>query len=170
MDPIIISIPGDAVGKGRARHRHVKTKDGREFDMAYTPAKTRQYEGIVRSRAEDAMAGRPPLQGPLHVAVVIRVRPPMSWPTWKREAALRGDIVPDSKPDSDNIKKAIYDGINGVVWVDDNQAAVGAWRKEYHDKPGVFVKVVPLRAASSRITRKDQLPGPVQAAPTLAAA
>ncbi len=158
MDPILIGIPGEPVGKGRARHRHVKTKDGREFDMAFTPAKTRQYEGIVRTRGEFAMRGKPPIEGPLHVAVVIRVRPPTSWPEWKRAAALSGLIAPDGKPDTDNVKKAVYDGLNGVVWADDSQVCDGAWNKVYHEKPGVWLKVTLLSKASSRITRRDQLP------------
>lgn len=157
MEPLVITIPGEPVGKGRARHRHVKTKDGREFDMAFTPAKTRQYEGIVRTCGELAMRGRAPLGQPLHVAVVIRVRPPTSWPDWKRAAALAGGIVPDTKPDTDNVKKAVYDGLNGVVWADDCQVCDGAWRKVYHEKPGVLLKITPLAKASSRITRRDQL-------------
>ena len=45
-------IAGDAVGKGRSRHRHVTTKAGKSFDMEYTPAKTRSYEQIVRLEYE----------------------------------------------------------------------------------------------------------------------
>lgn len=37
--------------------------------------------------------------------------------------------------------KAICDGINGVVWVDDTQAVVVAMRKRYGSTPGVCVTV-----------------------------
>lgn len=126
--------------------------------MSYTPAKTRQYEGLVKHFGELAMRGQAPIAGPVDVAIVIRVRPPSSWPEWKRAAALADRIRPDSKPDADNVKKAILDGLNGVVFVDDVQATDAVVRKRYHVRPAVHVRVTPLQQASSRITRKDQLP------------
>lgn len=158
MDPIYVTIPGAAVGKGRPRHRIVKPRKGPEFVQVYTPRETAQYEGIVRHHAKVAMQQRRLVEGPVDVAIIIRVRPPDSWPQWKRDAALRDLIRPDSKPDSDNIKKAILDAMNQVVWVDDNQVTDAVVRKRYHTAPAVLVRVTPLPRASSRITRRDQLP------------
>ena len=44
MTTMILDIPGIPTPKGRARHRKVTTKDGRSFDLAYTPEKTRSAE------------------------------------------------------------------------------------------------------------------------------
>ncbi len=155
--PVVIVIPGTPVPKGRGRHRNVKTKDGREFTTTFTPAATRRYGGVIRSFGEAAMRGRTPIEGPIHVAVVLRFRPPQSWPQWKRDAALDGLICHDTKPDSDNVKKAIYDGLNSVAWVDDCQIVAWAGRTEYSTKEAVLIKVTPIAKASSRITRKEQL-------------
>ncbi|MCO7656007.1 RusA family crossover junction endodeoxyribonuclease, partial [Pseudomonas aeruginosa] len=44
----------------------------------------------------------------------------------------------------DNVIKAIYDGLNGVVWKDDVQVVKAVVGKRYGETPGVRVKVVPL--------------------------
>lgn len=157
--PIVVTIPGEPRGKGAPRFRHITTKDGRSFNMAFKDAKTENYMGVVKSMAMVAMVGQLPLECPVHVTIIIRCVPALSWPAWKREAALNGLIVPDGKPDPDNVKKAVFDGLTGVVWRDDVQNVRGAWVKEYHEQAAVIVQIRPMTAvASSRITRKDQLP------------
>ena len=69
---------------------------------------------------------------------------PQSWSQKKQRMALAGEIFPTTKPDADNIVKAIGDACNGVVWRDDVQAVDGAWRKRYAAVPGVVVTVTPL--------------------------
>ena len=69
---------------------------------------------------------------------------PASWSAKKRTQALAGDIRPAKKPDSDNVIKAVCDGMNGVVWRDDVQAVEGSWRKVYGETPGLMVRVATL--------------------------
>ncbi len=57
---------------------------------------------------------------------------------------MSGQLHPTKKPDLDNVQKAIYDGLNGVVWKDDVQVVKAVVGKRYGETPGVRVKVVPL--------------------------
>ncbi|MGN5479503.1 RusA family crossover junction endodeoxyribonuclease [Cupriavidus basilensis] len=75
--------------------------------------------------AEQAMEGRPPLAGPLYVEIDIVLAIPASWPKKRQALALAGRIGATKKPDASNILKAIEDGMNGVVFVDDSQIVDG---------------------------------------------
>ena len=59
----------------------------------------------------------------------------------RQAQAMAGELLPTTKPDVDNIVKAIGDGLNGVVWRDDVQAVDLFVRKRYGAMPGVQVRV-----------------------------
>ncbi|HBP1604430.1 RusA family crossover junction endodeoxyribonuclease [Pseudomonas aeruginosa] len=139
LRPVMFTVPGEPVGKGRPRIGRV----GAHTRM-FTPAKTANYETLIALAAQQAMAGREPIVGAVLVELFITVSIPASWSKRKRAQALAGQIYPTKKPDKDNVIKAIYDGCNGIVWVDDVQAVDGYQRKRYGETPGVRVKVVPL--------------------------
>lgn len=113
---IKFTVPGDPVAKGRARsfvrNGHV---------AHYTPEKTARYENLVRLAAAQAMG----TTAPIEVAVCLVVRAympiPKSWSMKKKQAAVLDEVLPTSRPDLDNIVKAIKDGGNGVTWRDDSQ-------------------------------------------------
>ena len=149
---IKITIPGQPQGKGRARafvrHGHVGH---------YTPAKTRSYEGVITTLAMEAMQGRAPSTKPIRMDMVCLFEVPQSWPQWKREAALRGEIVPTVKPDRDNVEKAVKDALNGVVWRDDCQIVCDTKDSRYSETPGVIVTVFEIRKSPAQIKRRDEL-------------
>lgn len=132
-------VPGEPQGKGRAR---VGTIGGHA--RMFTPAKTVAYEGLIAHAAQLAMRGAPPIDGDCRLEVDIVCSVPASWSNRKRTQALAGDIRPAKKPDSDNVIKAVCDGVNGVVWRDDVQAVEGSWRKVYGETPGLRVRVASL--------------------------
>lgn len=138
MTEIIIRIPGQPQGKGRhrsfVRNGHVGH---------YTPEKTRTYEGLIASHGMDAMGDLPPFEVPITMDLIALIEVPKSWPAWKVEMALRGEIAPTVKPDSDNIKKALNDGLNGIVWRDDCYVTLGSYSKQYAPVPAVCVKIRP---------------------------
>ncbi|XVJ69930.1 MAG: RusA family crossover junction endodeoxyribonuclease [Rhizobacter sp.] len=133
---ISFTVPGQPQGKGRPRIG----KAGR-YSRMFTPEKTVAYEGLVSLAAQEAMAGKPPLQGPCQVVIGLFCQVPASWSKKKREQALAGDVLPTTKPDADNCVKAIFDGMNGVVWRDDVQAVDLKVSKRYAVTPGVVVGV-----------------------------
>lgn len=141
MTEIVFVVPGDAVGKGRPRA--ARTRAGVRM---YTPAKTVAYENLISLVAQEAMQGRVLITGPVLCEINITVQVPQSWSKKRKAMALEGLILPTTKPDKDNVIKAVYDGINGIVWKDDVQVVDGYQRKRYGEVPGVHVRIVPLDA------------------------
>lgn len=133
-------VPGQPQGKGRPR---VGTIGGHA--RMFTPQKTVAYEGFIALQAQIAMAGHDLLEGPVEVRMFIACQVPASWSQKKQRDALAGLVVPTSKPDIDNVVKAVFDGINGVVWRDDVLVVDLALRKRYSASPRVEVEIVPLQ-------------------------
>lgn len=129
-------VPGMPIGKGRAKI----VKIGGLSRMA-TPKKTVAYEGLVAHAAQMAMAGQPPFDGPLGCEMHIDCPVPESWSTKKRTRALAGELFPTTRPDADNVIKAVYDGCNGVLWRDDVQVVDSVAWKRYSLTPRVRVQV-----------------------------
>lgn len=128
-----IILAGVPVGKGRPRF--VKST-GR----AFTPEKTVRFEDRLSIVAQEAMAGRPPLDGPLEVELEVRMPVPLSKPKRWRDAALAGLIRPTKKPDADNFAKGL-DACNMIVWVDDAQIVDLKVTKIYHEAPAFVARV-----------------------------
>ena len=85
-----------------------------------------------------------PLTGPLKVELNFfrHVQSSLS----KKERALRlsGSHRPVVKPDTDNYIKSTLDGLNGLLWEDDNQIVDLIAHKYYSDNPRVEIEVTPL--------------------------
>ncbi|BEV47331.1 RusA family crossover junction endodeoxyribonuclease [Afipia carboxidovorans] len=141
MEPITVVIPGEPQGKGRPRF------NGRSG--VYTPAKTAAYESMVGVLARASMRGKPVLTGPLHIDLRAVIPIPKSWSKALRDAAITGDIRPTSKPDIDNIIKAVSDGMNKIVYADDAAIASVSANKVYGENPFVVVTVKPLKETSN---------------------
>ncbi|EPS4551542.1 RusA family crossover junction endodeoxyribonuclease [Pseudomonas aeruginosa] len=129
LRPVMFTVPGEPVGKGRPRIGRV----GAHARM-FTPAKTANYEGLIAHSGQQAMAGRALFEGPVLVELDIALSIPQSMSKKRKSLALAGGLYPTKKPDMDNVIKAIYD-------VQVVKAVVG---KRYGETPGVRVKVVPL--------------------------
>lgn len=129
---IAFVIPGPPQGKGRAR----ATKTGR----MYTPAKTVAYESLVALSAVNAMGPARPLIGPVAVEIEAVATTPASWSKKRASEAIWWE----SKPDIDNVVKAVADGANGIVWVDDRQIVRLLVEKRYGPRAEVRVRVAVL--------------------------
>ncbi|ABD27443.1 endodeoxyribonuclease RusA [Novosphingobium aromaticivorans DSM 12444] len=127
------TVPGVPVGKGRPRF--VKAT-GR----AYTPEKTASYESLIAYAASQAMRGAQPINAPIGIKVQAVFPIPASWTKKRKESA----VWHTSKPDGDNILKALGDALNGIVWADDSQVARTSIAKVYGDVPGLHVFVEAL--------------------------
>lgn len=151
-------VPGAPQGKGRPRIGKV----GQHARM-FTPAKTAAYEGLVAHAAQHAMAGAPLLDSAVGCNVFIDCPVPASWSGKKQRAALAGEVLPKSKPDADNVVKAIFDGLNGVLWRDDVLVVDLRVRKRYAATPCVRVEVwsiaEPVQQAALPVDRRDELMG-----------
>jgi Holliday junction resolvase RusA-like endonuclease len=134
-------VPGKPVGKGRPR----AAKRGKHITL-YTPEATATYESTVALAASQAMGQAPLIDGPVDVLMRIDLPVPSSWSQRKQRDALAGTIIPNTKPDMDNVIKAVFDAMNGVVWNDDTQVADLRVRRRYSATPGVSVLVMSLEA------------------------
>ena len=142
VNAVAFTVPGEPQGKGRAR----VGKIGGHARL-FTPAKTVAYEGLVAMAAQQAMADSGPFSCAVQVEIDAVHTVPASWSKKKRDQALSGAMHPTTKPDIDNIVKAIADGGNGVAWVDDKQIARLVVVRRYGATPGVHVRVAALEAA-----------------------
>lgn len=127
------------LGAPRGKERPRLTKAG----VVYTPEKTRNYEAALKYAAQQAMAGRKPLEGALRLRITVALPISPSWPKKKQAEARLGILHPTKKPDWDNFAK-VCDALNLVVWVDDGQVVDGHVRKIYSEKPGMFIRVEPI--------------------------
>lgn len=122
---IIITVPGNPVGKQRPR----MTKKG----IAYTPKETVSYENWVKTcflNQEGKM-----LEGELKAEIICYYS--ISKSTSKKKAAemREGIIKPTKKPDLDNIAKIILDSLNGMAYKDDSQVVELSIKKLYGEQP-----------------------------------
>ena len=89
---------------------------------------------------------REPVTGPVALRLDVCLPIPASWSGKKQERAVRDEIRPATKPDLDNILKAICDGLNGVAWKDDVQVVEATVSKNYRRSPRVVVLITPVEA------------------------
>jgi Holliday junction resolvase RusA-like endonuclease len=125
-------IPGDPVAKGRPRFNFFQKR-------AYTPGKTAKYEGrlIERIQGEIFVAGqRDPYIGPVGVEFTFYMRRPKS-----HTKAQRMIDYHTTKPDLDNLEKAIMDAMNGLVYKDDSQVCKKTSEKKYGSEVEIGVRV-----------------------------
>ncbi len=139
---IQVIIPGQPQGKGRPRIGKI----GQHARM-FTPAKTVAYEGLVALCAQEALRGAPLLGGAVRVRMNLWCQIPVSATKRHRAEMAAGSRRPTTKPDIDNVVKAIFDGFNGVLWRDDVQVVELTVSKHYADTPSVVVNVEPIFVA-----------------------
>ena len=85
-----------------------------------------------------------PLTGPLMVELNFFRHVQSSISKKELELRLSGSHRPVVKPDTDNYIKSTLDGLNGLLWEDDNQIVDLVAHKYYSDKPRVEIEVTQL--------------------------
>jgi Holliday junction resolvase RusA-like endonuclease len=127
-----VMIEGQPVAKGRPRF---DSRSGR----THTPHKTEKWE----TRAKRQMRLNRGMRAPVAEPMVLEVRAfftiPASWPKWKREQAEMGALPHTTKPDADNVLKAVEDALNKIVILDDQFIVDSIIRKRYALNPRVEI-------------------------------
>lgn len=111
-----IVVPGPAPGKPRMTRRDVWKK--RPAVVRY-----RDWCDLVRSIAGDV----PPAEKVAELRIVAYYEPPKSW--GKRKRALDIGTQHHSKPDADNVAKAVLD----CLWPDNDSAIADFWVRKRWD-------------------------------------
>ncbi len=125
-------VPGIPVAKGRPRFGNKRT---------YTPAKTKEAEGVVKEHARRMMFDQEMYTGPILVACTFYVRTPTSWSKKRQALAWDGYLLPATRPDIDNYVKLVTDAMNEIVYQDDNQI-VGLHAAKFYAEPGEECTVI----------------------------
>jgi Holliday junction resolvase RusA-like endonuclease len=135
---IQFTVLGCPVGKGRPKF---STFNGHA--TAYTPAKTVNYENLVRLSVQQQQKGLKPFDKdvPLQADIIAYFPIPKSTSKKKREAMLNGEIYHTKKPDADNIVKCILDALNGIAYYDDSQVVYVRCKKNYSDEPRAEITI-----------------------------
>jgi len=123
VEVIAFEIPGKPVAKQRPRIAR---------GFAYTPKETVNYENWVRLCYQNA--NQPKLEGELIAELTFVFDIPKSKQKQAREGAR-----PTTKPDLDNLAKAVLDALNGLAYHDDSQIVELYVRKIYGDAKAVVV-------------------------------
>lgn len=125
------------VGKQRPKFCY-KTK------TPYTPKETREYEAKVATACKNKMKklGLEITDKPCKVRLDIMVSIPKSYSKKDRIACLEGRKLPAKKPDTDNILKAVKDGMEHIFYDDDKQVVEDHVIKRYWEHEDcVYVEV-----------------------------
>lgn len=137
MKTICFTVPGKPQGKARARTFYNPKTKGMS---SVTPEKTVLYENFISTCYLQA-AGEERFADTAYIRIRIQAfyGIPKSSSKVKREAMLKGELLPAKKPDIDNIAKAVLDALNSVAYRDDTQVVELQLRKQYSEKPRVEI-------------------------------
>ena len=127
-------VPGKITGKGRPR---VNTTTA----IAYTPAKTKEYEELVKQYFIIKYRRINPLEGRIKINITAYFLVPKNTSKKQEENMLNNAISPTKKPDIDNIAKIILDALNKLAFKDDNQITKLEIEKKYGTEEKISVKV-----------------------------
>ena len=126
---IVIPMPPRPKGRPRFANGH-----------AYTPKDTMEYEEAVQTIAR--LAIKEPYECPLRLKITFFMPIPKSWSKAKKMRAMGGSEVPSTKPDIDNLCKAILDSLNGGIGYNDDKQVVEIYaEKVYSDNPRTEIEL-----------------------------
>lgn len=130
MKTYMFEIPGEPFAKQRAR----TLKTGR----SYTPAKTVQFENLVKTCFTQKYPCESMTEDFCTVGIIAVYPVPASWSKKNKIKADQGKIFP-KRHDWDNIGKIVCDGLQGILFHNDNQIFDGYVHKRFGDHPRTVV-------------------------------
>lgn len=142
---IKIVIPGQPIQQERPRSRIVRPKGGAPFVSVYDSKRSKDNKAFIASCAVQVKP-KEPLDCDLEVEIIFYRELLKSFSKKKIEQALAGQLRPNTKPDIDNYVKAVFDGINGIIWKDDARVVDLKTSKYYSDRPRTEVIVRTLES------------------------
>ena len=137
---IRLTIPGPPVGKQRPRI----CRSGH----AFTPAKTVNYEALVKHEFAFKYPDFVPMSGPIWITLMIYVMPSKeTMRKIKKGIAMK----PTIEPDLDNVIKTFADALGGgLAYMNDKQIISVIATKDYSVPPRVEVEMNELKNSSHR--------------------
>ena len=170
---ITITVAGEPQSQDR-RTRQLRTKDGRVFSGTYLLAETCEWrEKILFAARRHPDFPRDPWDGPIRVSIEAFFPRPKAMCAKKHP---RGAIRKNTKPDADNLVKAVLDALTpprakrvtteaeravlrkGYMWIDDGQVHLGTVDRWYHGidaGPGVIITIERIGEAKAMEVERE---------------
>lgn len=125
-------IPMKPIGKERPRL---------SGGIVYTPAKTAAYENFIKGCYIEQCGNVSFGCRAIKMSVKAYIKPLSSFKKDEVSAALNGEIKPSSKPDADNVLKAVLDALNELAYDDDRYIYKLDVEKFYSDIPRTEITI-----------------------------
>jgi Holliday junction resolvase RusA-like endonuclease len=141
------SALGEPKGQPRPRAFAMRTAGGKYSARVFDAGTAEGWKSIVAEASRSACPPEP-ISGPVRVGMTFGFRRPKSHLKSNGETKGGAPNRHTSKPDADNLAKAVLDCLTqtGLWWHDDAQVAELRVLKEYAPRPCVVVTVQPLEA------------------------
>jgi Holliday junction resolvase RusA-like endonuclease len=128
---LVVKVPGEPIAQGRPRAFSFFGRDGRQHTRVYDPPVSRSWKGAAQVHMREALdhsqLNAPAFpDGPVRVEIEAVFTCPR---TDYRKRNPRERRAKTSKPDIENVGKALMDAANGILWTDDSQVAELTIRK-----------------------------------------
>jgi len=139
-------VKGVAVPQPRPRACVTGRRTGGWHARVYNPSSADAWKRTVAEVSKEVF--KKPFVGP--VKLELRFRLPRPKRHFLKTGVLRGDAPEssmfDTRPDIDNLVKAVMDALTGICWKDDCQVArVDAEKRYTISCEGVSIRIVPYR-------------------------
>ena len=127
-DKLVFTVEQHPMGQPRARVG--------KYGVVFKSKKAVDYAKETKWIAKLAMMsqGFTYTEGPIKIEILACFPVPQKFNKAMKAEALAGKLLPAKKPDNDNIEKAVWDAMSGLVYKDDNQVVANYTRKVYSDK------------------------------------
>lgn len=139
MTPIVFFARGEPKGQPRPR---AFARNG--IVRVYDPGTAEGWKSQVAIAAKDVLPERP-------LAMPVQISIHAGFPRPKAHYRANGLVKPaapiyhTSKPDCDNVSKAILDALTTIgMWGDDRQVVRLTIEKVYSEEPGAIISIMPL--------------------------
>lgn len=144
IEPVTFRVHGLPVAQPRVKARNVVTHSGRQFTQIYTPSKANLWKAQVSEAYRNAIGTHVLRTGA--VLLVLRFflpRPRAHYGSGRNADVLKAGapLHHSTKPDLDNLVKAVKDALLGLAWRDDSQVMACVATKYYGCVPGVGICV-----------------------------
>lgn len=109
--------------------------------------KSKDWRASVAQVAHEAMAGRPPLTGPLRLTIRFQFPRPKGHFGSGRNSEKLKDSAPDyhtTKPDTSKVVRSTEDAMKSIVWRDDSQVVTQTATKAFDYAVGAMVRIEEL--------------------------
>jgi Holliday junction resolvase RusA-like endonuclease len=139
---MIFYIEGKPVAKQSVR------KGRKNF---YADHQQKAYQDLVAKMAKLAMGDKDLIEEACAVNITVFRRMPKGLSKNQKRLLKEKRLFPITKPDVDNYAKGILDGMNGVVFTDDNVVTNLSIQKRYADRDYVVIEVLKLEDLLSQL-------------------